>query len=98
MKILITITILIFSFVAISTHADSLFEDAYLSDLHVVDVNQHTGWALIQDRMGNQRDVSVGDEIGWEQAVVVDIQKAAIIVEQEELKTRMPVVNPFAGN
>jgi hypothetical protein len=98
MKILITITILIFSFVAISTHADSLFEDAYLSDLHVVDVDQHTGWALIQDRMGNQGDVSVGDEIGWEQAVVVDIQKAAITVEQEELKTRMPVVNPFAGN
>ena len=81
-----------------SAYADALFENAYLSDLRVIKADEQAGWALIQDRAGNQGDVVVGDSIGWEQAVVVAIEKAAITVEQEDLKTKMPVINPFADD
>lgn len=95
MKLMICMAILVASAVAFSTHADSLFEDAYLEDLHVVDVDKQSGLALLQDKLGNEGDVAVGDTIGWEQAVVVAIEKASITVGQEDLHTKMPVVNPF---
>ena len=98
MKSLTAIAMIIISAVAMSAHADALFEDAYLSDLHVIEIDKKAGWAVVQDRLGSQGEVMVGDTIGWEQAVVVDIQPAAITVEQEELRTRMPMVDPFAGN
>ena len=98
MKIKIAIVALIFSLIAMSAYADALFENAYLSDLRVIKADEQAGWALIQDKAGNEGDVVVGDSIGWEQAVVVTIEKAAIMVEQEDLKTKMPVINPFADD
>ena len=98
MKIKIAIVTLIFSLIAMSAYADALFENAYLSDLRVIKADEQAGWALIQDKAGNEGDVVVGDSIGWEQAVVVTIEKAAIMVEQEDLKTKMPVINPFADD
>jgi hypothetical protein len=98
MKIKIAIVAMIFSLIAMSAYADALFENAYLSDLRVSKTDEQAGWALIQDRAGNEGEVFVGDSIGWEQAVVVAIEKAAIMVEQEDLKTRIPVIDPFAGN
>ncbi|MCB2149735.1 MAG: hypothetical protein KQI81_24870 [Deltaproteobacteria bacterium] len=98
MKNKIAIVAIIISLIAMSAYADALFENAYLSDLRVIKADEQAGWTLIQDRGGNEGDVVVGDSIGWEQAVVVAIEKAAIMVEREDLKTRMPVVDPFAGN
>ena len=83
---------------ALSAHADALFEGSYLSALRVVSVDEESGWATIQDHAGNEMDVSEGDSIGWERAVIVAIEKASITVEQEDLRTKMPVVDPFAGN
>ena len=78
--------------------ADALFEGAYLSDLRVVNVDAGTGWALIQNGSGAEKDVFVGEFIGWERAEVVTIEKAAIIVEQDDLRTRIPILDPFSGN
>ena len=84
--------------IAMPAWADDFFEDAYLAELRVIKADEQAGWALIQDSTGNQRDVYTGDTIGWEQAVVVVIENASIIVEQADLRTRMPVVDPFAGD
>ena len=98
MKNKIAIVAIIISLIAMSAYADALFENAYLSELRVIKADEQAGWALIQDKAGNEGDVVVGDSIGWEQAVVVAIEKAAITVEQEDLKTRMPVIDPFADD
>ncbi|WP_319410183.1 hypothetical protein [uncultured Desulfosarcina sp.] len=98
MKNKIAIVTIIISLIAMSAYAEALFENAYLSELRVIKADEQAGWALIQDRAGNQGDVVVGDSIGWEQAEVVAIEKAAIMVEQEDLKTRIPVVDPFADD
>jgi hypothetical protein len=98
MKNTIAIVAMIISLSTMSAYADALFENAYLSDLRVIKADEQAGWALIQDRTGNQGDVVVGDWVGWEQAVVVAIEKASIMVEQEDLKTRIPVVDPFADD
>jgi hypothetical protein len=98
MKPMLLIAVMILLTATLSTHAASLFEDDDLSDLHGVNINQPSGLVWIQDKKGNARIVAVGDTIGREQAVVADIQETAITVEQEEMRTRMPVVNPFAGN
>ena len=98
MKNKIAIVAIVILLSTLSAYADALFENAYLSDLRVIKADEQAGWALIQDRAGNQGDVVIGDSIGWEQAVVVTIEKAAIMVEQEDLKTRIPVVDPFAGS
>lgn len=98
MKNKIIMVAMIISIAAFSAHADTLFEDSYLSEIRVVNVDEKDGWALIQNRAGNESDIWVGDLIGWEQAVVVSIEKASIIVEQENLRTRMPVVDPFSDN
>ena len=97
-KTIIIIAAAIISLTALPAHADALFEGTYLSGLRVVSADEDGGWAVIQDRAGNEGDVSVGDTIGWERALVVAIEQAAIIVEQEDLRTKMPVVDPFSGN
>ena len=98
MKRTIILFVLIILVAATSAHAQALFEDAYLSQLRLVNVDQEEGRALIQDLAGNQSDVWIGDALGWEQAVVVAMEQASILVEQEDLRTRIPVVNPFSGN
>ena len=98
MKNRIAIVAMIISLSTMSAYAETLFENAYLSELRVIKADEQAGWALIQDRAGDQGDVVVGDSIGWEQAVVVAIEKAAIMVEREDLKTRIPVVDPFADD
>jgi hypothetical protein len=84
--------------IASSASADSFFEEENLSDLRVLSVDQQDGLALIQDHSGNEWEVSVGDLIGWERAVIVAVDKVSITVEQENLQTIIPVVAPLSGN
>ena len=93
---IIAISVLI-SIASTLANADALFEDAYLSDLRVINVDAGAGWALLQDRAGVEKEVFVGEWIGWEHAEVVSIEKAAIIVEQDDRKTKIPIVDPFSG-
>ena len=93
MKILI-ISLLI---ILISTvvYAKDVFPDRELKRLQVVEINVDAGKAWLQDADGNEAEISIGDAIGIERGVVVEINEASITVQIGNTRTKMPVVYGF---
>lgn len=93
MKILlISLFILLLS---ISVYAKDVFPDRELKRLQVVEINIDAGKAWIQDADGNEAEISIGDAIGIERGIVVQINEASITVQTGNTRTKMPVVYGF---
>ena len=51
--------------------------------------------AWLQDADGNEAEVLIGDAIGVERGIVIDINEASITIQTENTRTKMPVVYGF---
>jgi hypothetical protein len=93
MKILlISLFILLLS---ISVYAKDVFPDRELKKIQVIQVDVNAGKAWIQDADGNEAEISIGDTIGIERGIVVQIDEASITVQTGNTRTKMPVVYGF---
>jgi hypothetical protein len=81
---------------SISVYANDIFPDRELKRLQVVEINVDAGKAWIQDADGNEAEISIGDVVGIEKGVVVEINKASITVQTgNTTRTKMPVIYGF---
>ena len=72
-------------------YAEDFFLDSAINDLQVIMVDEEQGSAWIRDSYGQQVEVSIGDKIGVEETVVVQIEEAFIIVQSGQSRTKIPL-------
>lgn len=92
MKIVMTACSLVaLFFLTAAAQAKDAFLDKALKDIQVVEVKDDK--ALLRHPGGSQAEVSVGDTIGKEKGIVVELGKASITVEVND--TRVTIPPPF---
>lgn len=74
-------------------YAAEVFRDKGLKEIQVVEIKD--GSAYIQTMDGKKAEIFIGDIIGKEEGVVVEIDKAFITIKIGNTRTRLPVVYGF---
>ncbi len=81
--------------ISIPVFADELFIDSESKELRVTEVNVEEGSSWIQDADGNEIEVYIGDKIGIERGVIVEINRASITIQIDNTRIKMPVIYGF---
>src|SRR4030042_943857 len=76
---------------SMTAHAGEVFINSQLTSLYVVKVDKEAGKVWIRDGNGNEEEVSLGDSIGIEGGIVIEIDELFIIVQLNDEKRRMPL-------
>jgi hypothetical protein len=76
-------------FIASTVMAKDVFTDKDRKELTVLEIQE--GKAIIQDLGGRKVEIEVGDSIGKDRGVVVEIEKGAIVIEQDNSRARVPL-------
>lgn len=94
MKVLLT-SLAIIVFLSVSLYAEDVFTDRNLKGLQVKGISVEEGKAWIENADGTKTEVTIGDVIGVEKAVVTEITEVSITVQTDNTRTRMPLVYGF---
>ena len=94
MKLLLTCVFMIIA-LCTSAEAEDIFPDTGINELLVIAVDKNAGEAWIQDRDGTNAEVVIGDAIGIEQGIIIEIEEASITIQRGNTRTKMPVVYGF---
>lgn len=84
--------IFIFLSISITASAENFFPEADIVELQINRILPEEGSVIMGDRAGNNHEVRLGDTVGTEQAEVIEIEKAAVVIDRGDYETRIPAV------
>jgi len=76
-----------------SVYAREVFKDKELRDIQLIEIKD--GSAHIKGIDGKEEEIVIGDLIGREAGIVVEIGKASITIQRGNTRTRIPVTYGF---
>ena len=92
--VLLSIVLLMMSGIS---QAGDFFTNWEMRDLQLVEVNIDEGRALIRDGDANEMDVYIGDTIGVQRGLVIEMDRGSIIVQIDNTISKMLLVHGFAN-
>ena len=75
------IVILFLNIWSVNAYADDFFTETHIKDLCVIETSKEEGAALIIDKKGKEADIYIGDVIGIDRGIVVEIADTYITLK-----------------
>ena len=69
-------------------YADDFFTNKTLNELNVIKISVDQGYALVEDKAANNAEVYIGDRLGAQLGIIVEINKQSITVQTQTGKTK----------